>query len=71
MAPALKTLRPIGIAKDGHKIYGPYNENGQLWEPCDVDYCNGRYINGEYVYVVTMFYPYIVGCWGPANTGSF
>jgi hypothetical protein len=53
---------PIGIARDGHKIYGPYDSNGDLWDPCDVDVCNGLTIDGEYAYVLTYFFPYTVGC---------
>ena len=26
-----KKLTPIGIAKDGHWIYGPYKDDGTLW----------------------------------------
>lgn len=62
----LKTVIYIGIAKDGHKIMGPYRRDGELWQPCDVDACNGLYIGEEYVYVTSMFFPYTVGCWGPA-----
>lgn len=40
------TLQPIGIAKDGFIIYGPYDANGNLWKSCDVDICNGLWING-------------------------
>lgn len=38
-----QTLRnvPIGIAKDGHKIMSPFKADGTLWQPCDVDACNG------------------------------
>ena len=46
MTPNLRRLIPIGIARDGHLIYGPYNNEGDLWRPCDVDVCNGRIING-------------------------
>ena len=27
----LKTLKPLGIAKDGRVIYGPYTKDGKLW----------------------------------------
>lgn len=27
----LKNVNPIGIAKDGRLIYGPYNYYGKLW----------------------------------------
>ena len=58
---------PIGIAKDGHLIFGPFNAKGKLWQPCDVDVCNGRMMGIYYGYVSTMFHPYFVGCWGPGN----
>jgi len=66
----LKTVTPIGIAKDGRVIYGPFKPNGELWQPCDVDVCNGRYFNDYYGYVSTMFHPYFVGCFGPGNSPS-
>ena len=28
-------------------------------------------INGEYAYVVTMFHPYIQGCYGPGNMPDY
>ena len=59
----------IGLSRDGRKIYGPKNSNGDYWQPCDVDYCNGVYLNGEYVYVATYFFPYIMACYGPSNNG--
>eukprot|EP00347_Sterkiella_histriomuscorum_P013853 403363115 len=64
----VKDFAPIGIAKDGHIIIGPYKDDKTLWQPCEVDACNGV-VNeaGEYSYVSTMFYPYTVGCWGPSN----
>lgn len=34
----------IGIAKDGHVIYGPYNKDGELWGCTDTDYCNGFFL---------------------------
>ena len=55
------------MAKDGRLIYGPYNEKGKLFQPCDLDVCNGRMIKDRYAYVATPFYPYIAGCWGPGN----
>lgn len=58
----------VGIAKDGHVIFGPYNENGELWSCDDVDFCNGFFLSDtSYAYASTTFYPYTVGCWGPAN----
>eukprot|EP00347_Sterkiella_histriomuscorum_P014803 403359465 len=66
-----KVLQPLGIAKDGHKILGPYKNDGSLWQPCEVDVCNGVTINGSYYYVMTSFYPYTIGCWGPAEKTSY
>ena len=34
----------IGLAKDGHVIYGPYNKDGELWGCTDTDYCNGFFL---------------------------
>jgi len=64
----LRTQDPVGLAKDGRVIYGPYRSDGNLWQPCDVDICNGvKFSRLVYGYVSTMFHPYIVGCWGPGN----
>jgi len=63
-----KTQYPIGLAKDGHIIYGPYTTDGVIWAACDVDICNGFYYDTEYYgYAATSFHPYFVGCWGPGN----
>lgn len=57
-----------GIAKDGHLIMGPYNDNGELWGCDDVDFCNGFFMSDtSYAYASTTFFPYTVGCWGPSN----
>jgi len=63
------SILPIGISRDGRKIFGIHKADGTYWQPCDVDYCNGLYLNGEYVYVATYFFPYVPGCYGPANNG--
>jgi len=60
----------VGIARDGHMIVGPYKATGALWQPCDVDACNGVTVNGKYVYASTLFFPYTVACWGPATKQS-
>jgi hypothetical protein len=31
MSAELKQLVPVGIAKDGRIIYGPFNDKGELW----------------------------------------
>lgn len=61
----------VGIAKDGHKILGPYKSNGALWQPCEVDICNGVKIGDSYYYVMTSFYPYTIGCWGPSTSQNY
>eukprot|EP00347_Sterkiella_histriomuscorum_P015726 403355911 len=64
-------IRPIGIARDGRPIYGPYKQDGSLWQPCEVDICNGRYVmRNYYAYQLTMFFPYTIGCWGPGYAAN-
>jgi hypothetical protein len=67
-----KKLTVIGIAKDGHVIYGPYLSNGKLITS-GVDICNGMFYDsaGNYAYFATTKYPYITGCFGPGNYPSF
>lgn len=67
-----KTLTVIGIAKDGHVIYGPYLSDGSL-VTSGFDICNGMFYDdaGNYAYFVTTKYPYITGCFGPGNYPSF
>ena len=38
-----KYIQSVGIAFDGHIIYGPYNSNGELWSCNDHDICNGHF----------------------------
>lgn len=68
---AHKSLYAVGLSKDGHIIYGPYNDEGYTWTSCDVDICNGRMIDGYYSYVTTTFHPYFMGCFGPGNYPSY
>lgn len=57
-----------GLGKDGHVIYGPFNKDGEVWTCEDVDMCNGFFLaDGSYGYASTSFFPYYVGCWGPAS----
>lgn len=57
----------IGIAKDGHVLYGPHKADGSLWGCFDHDVCNGKFFDdGHYAYVSTQTFPYTIGCWGPA-----
>lgn len=58
----------VGIARDGHPIYGPYNEDGELWACDEHDICNGTFMpNDFYAYVATSTFPYILGCYGPGS----
>ncbi|CAF1214715.1 unnamed protein product [Adineta steineri] len=68
MFSSYKNLTVIGIAKDGHVIYGPYNSTGQQ-VTSGFDVCNGMFYDsiGNYAYFATTTYPYITGCFGPAN----
>src|SRR6202020_871258 len=62
----------IGVAKDGHVIYGPYlSSNTRVTSGFDI--CNGMFYDsiGNYAYFATSTYPYLVGCFGPGNYPSF
>jgi hypothetical protein len=63
-----KHLTVIGIAKDGHLIYGPYRSDGTLITD-GFDICNGMFFDsvGNYGYFVTNTFPYVIGCFGPSN----
>jgi len=62
----------VGLARDGHAIYGPYNDAGELWACDEHDICNGVFFdNGQYAYVATVTYPYLVGCYGPSTVQFF
>lgn len=67
-----QTRTVIGIAKDGHVVYGPYlSANTRVTS--DFDACNGMFYDsiGNYAYFATSTYPYLIGCFGPANYPSF
>jgi len=36
-----------------------------------VDVCNGMMINGHYAYVLTLFHPYFMGCYGPGADSDY
>ena len=60
-------MEVIAIAKDGHVVYGPWDQNGNQWDCNSRDVCNGRFFtDGSYGYVATTSFPYVIGCWGPA-----
>ena len=63
---------PIGLAKDGHMIMGPYKgTDGSTWGCADRDVCNGAFIDDVYVYVGSETFPYVVGCWGPGPAVNY
>ena len=63
---------PIGLAKDGHMIMGPYKgTDGSTWACADRDVCNGAFIDDVYVYVGSETFPYVVGCWGPGPAVNY
>ena len=65
-------LTPIGLAKDGHIIWGPYDSDGNAFDACDLDYCSGATIDGVYGYASTQYHPYLPACYGPATSrGSY
>jgi hypothetical protein len=61
------------MAKDGHKIIGPYKADGSAWNCGELDICNGyRDISaGNYTYVGVTIFPYLVGCYGPGAYVNF
>ena len=48
-------------------IFGPFSKSGIAWQPEQVDDCNGMFMQGQYFYVTSFFYPYKVSCWGPGT----
>jgi len=62
---------PIGLARDGHVVIGPYKSDGDNWGCDDRDACNGAFVDGSYVYVGSSTFPYVVGCWGPGPDASW
>lgn len=67
-----KTLTIIGIAKDGHIIYGPFSQDNYLIRS-GTDICNGMFHDaiGNYGYFATEKFPYITGCFGPTSYPNF
>ena len=63
-----KALTVVGMAKDGHVIYGPYDSSGDLFDCNDLDICGGyTFSDGDYGYIYHTTYPYIINCWGPGS----
>lgn len=72
MFSAAKWYYPVGLARDGHLIMGPYkNDQGDEWTCQDRDVCNGAFIGDQYVYVGSKEFPYVVGCWGPGPAPEY
>lgn len=67
-----QTLTVIGLAKDGHIMYGPYLSTGARVRS-RFDICNGMFHDsiGNYGYFATCTFPYLTGCSGPGNYPSF
>jgi hypothetical protein len=57
----------LGLAKDGRPVYTPIYSGGSSYDDCDIDVCNGIFLNGHYAYVSTLNHPYIMGCYGPGR----
>ena len=56
----------MGIARDGHVIYGPKNLLADEWTCSNHDVCHGQFFgDNHYAYVANDSFPYVVGCWGP------
>ena len=65
---------PIGLAKDGHIILAVHDSNGDNWQCSQVDACNGAFVGDDsdvYAYMTTSTFPYVLGCWGPAEDLSY
>jgi len=66
--------KPIGLARDGHIILGPYKSDGEIYGCDDHDICNGAFVGDDkdvYAYVGTDTFPYVVGCWGPGPQQNY
>ena len=52
---SMQTKTVVGIAKDGHVLYGPYDDGAKLWETSDVDPCNGAWSDdaSDFFFVVS------------------
>ena len=66
-------LLVMGVAKDGHLVYGPYQADGTL-VTAGFDVCGGVWFDEDgdgapetYAYFATDTFPYYSGCFGPGN----
>jgi hypothetical protein len=67
----------MGIAKDGHLVYGPYQKDGTKVE-AGFDVCGGVWFDEDgdgveetYAYFATDTFPYYSGCFGPGSFPDF
>ena len=68
---SMRYRTPIGVSRDGRPMYSPMFNDGEEYDPCDVDICNGMMVGGHYSYVSTMFHPYYMGCYGPGYDSDY
>ena len=70
-----KQLTVVGLAKDGHTIYGPHLADGSEAGQAGLDVCNGAVgLDGDcgsYAYYATSTFPYLTGCFGQGNRPGF
>ena len=70
-----KELVLIGIAKDGHLMYGPYLADGSTAGDKGLDMCNGATgladCDDSYAYFATTTFPYLTGCFGSGARPAF
>ncbi|XP_033726467.1 uncharacterized protein LOC117316086 [Pecten maximus] len=53
----------IGVAMDGYPIYGPNTTGFATWlTTSDLDNCHGKTVGGNYRYIATEDFPYLLGC---------
>ena len=61
----------VGLARDGHLVYGPYNRRGERWTCSEHDVCNGAFLEDDsYAYVLKTTFPFVPNCWGPSTNPS-
>jgi hypothetical protein len=67
-----KSEMVLGVAKDGHMLLGPYDDNGLHFDCRTYDQCGGTYSSdGSYVYIFSERYPYSMNCFGPAQPQTY
>lgn len=67
-----KTLTVLGMAKDGHIIVGPYDNDGNEYSCKNLDACWGTYLSdGSYAYIFNEKFPYGVNCFGAGGYNTY